>query len=307
MHNVFTHAELLALGRTRNEIQRLVRLGALTRLCHGVYAFSVPDAPELQHRQLVAACRRTIGSDKVTSHVSAAVLHGIPVPRRDLRRATFTSLGTEHGSSNKHVIIRATALALDDVVDVEGNPTTSLVRTAADVARTQRSMGWAVATLDAALRLGATPTEIEHMLDKHERLQGRPQALSSLRLASPLAESPLESLSRVHMLLAGFPPPKEQVDLHDEQGFVGRIDFLWPDEGIAGEADGMMKFDELLADGETATDRVRRIHRRDQRLLALGYLPVHWGWDDAQTPQAMQRVLQPAFREARRRLLRSSA
>ena len=59
---------------------------------------------------------------------------------------------------------------------------------------------------------------------------GLPNAVAAVSHASPLAESVLESVSRVVFARHELPVPELQVSLGDADGFIGRVDFLWPDK-----------------------------------------------------------------------------
>ena len=74
----------------------------------------------------------------------------------------------------------------------------------------------------------------------------------ALGFASPLAESPGESLSRVRMLQARLPLPTLQHVVCDSAGcFVARLDFWWEEFGLAGEFDGMVEYGRLLRPGQS--------------------------------------------------------
>lgn len=98
-------------------VRRLVANGQLVRLRRGHYRRPLPSdsedrrtwpigEPELRHRFLLEATRSVLAGDSVFSHVSAASLHGLPVPAR---------------------------LPPEEVTEVDGLPVTSLVRTVVDL------------------------------------------------------------------------------------------------------------------------------------------------------------------------------
>lgn len=103
-------------------------------------------------------------------------------------------------------------------------------------------------------------------------------------LADGCAESPLESLSRTRMFQLGLPMPEQQVEFYDASGFIGRVDFYWPQLGIIGEADGRLKFHvaEGLT-GDAAEEAVWRAKRRDDRLRRHSEVRDvgHWDWGEA--------------------------
>ena len=103
-------------------------------------------------------------------------------------------------------------------------------------------------------------------------------------------ESPLESWSAVRFAEWGLPSPEWQVDIHDDIGhFVGRVDAWWPEQRVAGEADGLAKYTErevLVAE-----------KRREDRLRALGLQVIRWTWSDlSNTPWRLHGRLERALR-----------
>ncbi|GAB3711949.1 hypothetical protein [Mariniluteicoccus flavus] len=88
MEIMIQHAhELLAAGLTPADIRSEVREGRLVRLRRGSYAppSILTNEPESRHRALIHAVAPR-HADAIVSHVSAAVLHGLPVPERTLSR-----------------------------------------------------------------------------------------------------------------------------------------------------------------------------------------------------------------------------
>ncbi len=101
---------------------------------------------------------------------------------------------------------------------------------------------------------------------------------------SPLAESPLESLTRLCLVDAGVPAPELQVEIIDPaDGWRCRVDMLWRAARVVLEADGKLKY----------TDRALwREKLRQERLERLGYRVVRALWNDvtAQPDELAQRV-----------------
>jgi very-short-patch-repair endonuclease len=98
----------------------------------------------------------------------------------------------------------------------------------------------------------------------------------------------------------GLPPPELQVTLAWDEWGNPRIivDFYWPEYGVVGEADGLMKYD-VNAD---EPNPLRAEKLRQEELEALGYVIVRWTWDDIwRRPEWVASRLRTAFREATRR------
>lgn len=84
-------------GWTRHDLSRAVREGALQRVRRSIYAPTTDQDAEARYlRQIAAACERW-HDDCAVSHVSAAVLHGIPVRRNVFDLIHLTRDGPGHG------------------------------------------------------------------------------------------------------------------------------------------------------------------------------------------------------------------
>ena len=73
-------------------------------------------------------------------------------------------------------------------------------------------------------------------------MKGLAEAIS---LADPRAESPLESASRGFLHEAHLPLPELQAWICGADGRTYRVDFLWRDRRVIGEADGWVKYTDL--------------------------------------------------------------
>jgi hypothetical protein len=149
---------------------------------------------------------------------------------------------------------------------VAGRPATAPAWTAIEVARGLRR-GRALATLDAALRSGACDRdELRRVLQRHSGRRGVVATRELLELASPLAESPMESEARLVMIEGGLPPPALQYEVVDLQGRLWRLDFAWPGCQVAAEYDGV--------DWHSGPEAFVRDRRRSAALQELGWAVV---------------------------------
>ena len=80
------------------------------------------------------------------------------------------------------------------------------------------------------------------------RLRGIAKAREALRLINGASESPRESALKVKLWEAGLPAPMQQVELHYEGYFAGRVDFFYPC-GLVIEYDGQSKYQPGQAGG----------------------------------------------------------
>lgn len=57
-------------------------------------------------------------------------------------------------------------------------------------------------------------------------------------LSSEVRQSPLESVFRYLVHMAGLPPPVDQYDVVAGELLIGRVDFAWPEAMLVVELDG---------------------------------------------------------------------
>ncbi|TAK70230.1 MAG: DUF559 domain-containing protein [Actinomycetota bacterium] len=207
------------------------------------------------------------------------------VPRHaDVRRGARSDL-----------LVRATNLPRRQRDTRLGVPTTSLLRTAVDLARGQ-PLPSALVPLDAALRqwilrlsdsqrgsansaleAASVPRaratdELAAIIATMARLPGIRAVRRAAEDVDPKAETPLESLSRGRFLAAGLPRPVAQLAVHGDDGRTYRSDLGWPQYRVLGEADGALKYVDRA-------DLLREKEREDS-LRRAGWIVVRWTWDE---------------------------
>ncbi|GAA1897460.1 hypothetical protein LX12_001800 [Williamsia serinedens] len=172
---------------------------------------------------------------------------------------------------------------------VEGILTTTLARTAMDVARSG-SFTEALVVLDGALRAGVTIEELAILTDRGRRRRGIALVRQAITSADGRSESAGESLSRALMIRAGIPLPDLQVEYREDDGEVfARVDFEWGGR-VVGEFDGLMKYCDA---GDVVAEK-----RREDKLRALGIIVVRWTWDDPRHPDRFIALLRRTFTAA---------
>lgn len=292
MSVVFTH-ELRSRGVGASGVRRMVRDEELYRIRRGAFTSTAPADALARHRQLVTSTLPGIGPANVVSHVSAAVLHGLPVAAKHLARVTVTRPGKGGGRITPYLHQYRTPLPPLDVVTIDQVKRTTLARTVVDMARCGE-LASAVAAADAALRLGATDAELRAQLVAASHRRGLAQARTVVMLADALSESWGESMSRVAIWWLGLPAPELQFEV-SVHGVTYRSDFAWPEFDLLGEFDGKVKYGELLRQGMTAADAVMREKERDAALESLGWKVVHWIYADVKQPERLRRLLRPGL------------
>lgn len=282
---LISRSAALDAGFSDNDIAAACRRGELTRVARGYFA--LPDlalsddrTPQERHRLTAIATVQSLGQrGHVLSHESAATLHGLTMLKPALDRVHYT-IGNASGArrtAGRHAHVGP--LSKSDVVLVDGIRVTSLQRTAVDVACTS-ALGFAgaLAIFDAALRRGAEHDGLAYSLEATRR-NGVGQSRRALRLADGRADGPGESWSRAQIIVAGLPTPRLQHEFHDSRGLIGVTDLDW--QGVlAGEFDGMVKYQKYLRPGESALDAMRREKEREDRLRRANVMVIRWTWKD---------------------------
>lgn len=286
----FTTAEAAACGWNRRDVERALAAGEWTRLHPGVFVDAGWFAglePAARHLTRVRARLRFRADGWHAARRSAAVVHGLPLIGKPPAVAQLVR-DKESRSLRGHARHeRIASLHVEDRTEVEGVPVTSMARTVVDVAREEPFRN-GVAVADAALRRGLTTEELERVLARCTGWPGSRAARRVARFADARAETPLESISRVAFETLHVPAPELQVEVWDNGCFVARVDFLWRDHHVVGEADGKAKY-------VTVSDLYAE-KRREERLRDLGFEVVRWDWATAYRPgpgfaETLQRAL----------------
>jgi very-short-patch-repair endonuclease len=252
---LITTTQLIATGMSSATITRRAKAGRLHRKHHGVYAVGRADLP-IEGEFLAAAL--AIGEDAVVSHFGAAWLWGfwttlpqppfdVTVPRRVRSRAAIR-------------VHRVQTLARADRTWWRGVPVTTAARTLNDLATVLRS--------DAAMKRAAHEAQSLGRVT-HAQIE----AVANPRLAKLIARGPRPTRSALEdavddlLTRHGLRPPQTNVMIagHD-------VDFLYPEHGVAIEADGARFHDTPL---RQAQDR-----RKQAVLEAHGLRVLRLRWED---------------------------
>jgi predicted transcriptional regulator of viral defense system len=275
----FTYADAINAGCTRGRIRHLVRTGRWLVLRRGVYCDIALAERADPVWLLAAAALLVMTAGAAISHETAATLtdHRLPLDRHAGIRTPVVYLTrprtSRHGRHIQPGIIeRAASLPVAHVRQLKGLLMTTAARTVVDLARSYPYCA-GVALTDAALHLELTTrAELVAVRDACESWPGIQRAAEVIDFADAAAESPLESRSRVAFALGGLPTPTLQAVILFREGGYARVDFLWEQWRVVGEADGRLKIQrpEDLWDEKLREDRLRE----------LGYEVVRWTWDE---------------------------
>jgi len=253
---VVTSAQALEF-LTRRGLEAHLNSVVLQKVWHGIYGRGrLTAAMQLRGLDLatgtsVAACMGTAATVYGFDTEGTPGLHVLEPDGRRLRSADGLIVHRREGAP---------------LTMVRGRPVTAPAWTAIEVARGLRRPR-ALATLDAALRSASCSSDD---LTRTLRLQSGRRGVVNVRellpLASPLAESPMESEARLVMIDGGLLPPVLQYEVVDLQGYTWRLDFAWPDYRVAAEYDGV--------DWHSGPGAFFRDRRRGAALQDLGWIVV---------------------------------
>jgi hypothetical protein len=255
---VFTRSQARWAGWEDRRQRRLIRTGLWVPLAGTV----------LRHRevetgpwQLARAVHLTTGL--VASHNTAGLLWQLEVP------AELHGIGRVERRP-RPVCTHRLDLTGQESLTVRGVAVTTPSRTLTDL---MCSLGEeaGVAMLTDAFRRGLIT--VEDVRAAARRAHGRHGVTMARHLANSCKWEPHSPLEwHFHALIDSLGPGwRFNVDIHDDEGFVGRVDALHEPSGTIVELDGQ-RFH--------GNDHFQADRTRDQRLAALGYVVVRLTWDD---------------------------
>jgi hypothetical protein len=287
--HVFQRSEALESGYIDKDLYRAMRDGRIVRIRQGAYTFTdVWGGADDTRRHLLRAhaVLRSHDTPLVLSHTSAAVEHGLRTFRPDLEKVHVTCLAGALARTTHDVVYHRGEIADDELMAVGPHLVVAPVRAALEAA-SLADVPAGVVVLDSVLDLGmGSLEEIYEGFARMTRQPGFRKLQISVRLTRKGANSVGESLGRHMMWREHIPEPVLQFEVRDEWGnLLGISDYAWPEYGLLGEFDGMMKYGRLLKDGETPGDAVTREKNREDALReATGWLMIRLIWADLFRP-----------------------
>jgi hypothetical protein len=237
----------------------------------------------------------------VFSHVSAAILWGLPVVGGDLAVPHCVIAATQGGRSmnglHRHAIDQPFA-----VRTIAGLRVTAPADTVVQIAAAYPPEV-SVPALDAALAMPSLSIHhaaLAELAASIPRSSGSTRCAWAIEFADARSGSPGESLSRVGFHRLGLPRPVLQQRFDDGSGLIGFVDFWWPDCRVIGEFDGLGKYlRHEFTEGRPVADVVLEEKRRENRLRALDTRVARWDWAIARDRSALRRRLSEAGLRAR--------
>lgn len=276
---VWRITELEEAGLNRRTVAYLVQRSELVRLQVNAYVsaqylneLSTEERAFLRLRAHAHASRSA--TDPAYSHTSAARLHGVSMWDVDGRIHLTQDFAGSSRQHTKDVVRHKAPLLPRDLVTIQNYRATSLARTVVDCPRLL-SIRQGLVIADHALRLGARRADLQEALDRQATFKGVQKARQVVANASPLSESPGETLT-AHLLSAmPVPFPEQQLVVYTRLG-EHRLDFAWRTEKIALEFDGKTKYFNYAATSEV----LFRERQREKALMEDGWAIIRLEWRD---------------------------
>lgn len=226
-------------------------------------------------------CRALLGSmppGSAFSHVTALKLLKLPIPdvlAKDQRIHVTSSQERSRSQSSRTVNHHLDAHDPGEPFIVSGLP---IIRPGwAWVQECQRiSDSDAVLIADGMMRRQhplETPESLEELLGSVRNIRGVIRARNALELAEPNTDSPMETLTRLLLVLAGLPTPDVNPEIFDDSGqYVCRSDLVYWQWRVVVEYDGDVH----------RTDRAtwQRDNEKRRHLAELGFYPIYVTADD---------------------------
>ncbi|MEU9740985.1 type IV toxin-antitoxin system AbiEi family antitoxin domain-containing protein [Micromonospora chersina] len=276
---IVTRQQARRAGFSRHEIDNLVSSGRWRRLARAAYLVEPLAAGDSQRLSRIRAAVLSLGPHAHAVFATAAELHGI---------SGFSRTGAIHvalpGRAARPSRVKEPAVVLhqlehpaDAVTLIDGVPATTAVRTVADLILRERRYP-AVALLDSALNRKVISED--DLLAIPTLIRGRRGAVAArgyLAETNGLAQSPLETRTRLRCVDGGVRPDALQVEIRDSDGYLlGVGDLGWRAARVIAEADGRAP--------HAAPNALFEDRRRQNRLTNAGWTILRFTWPDTLNP-----------------------
>lgn len=190
---------------------------------------------DLSMDQLAHAAWLWSGRKAVVAGLAASALHGA----KWIEPGAPVELVHTNRRPPTGIVVRTETLAPEEIQCAGPLPITSASRTVFDLGRRLR-LDDGVQRIDALLNATDVKiADVEAVIARHPGVRGLRQLRETLTLVDGGAESPYESLTRLVLVQAGFPPPQTQIRVCDEYGYVfARVDMGWPEYLVGVDFEG---------------------------------------------------------------------
>jgi very-short-patch-repair endonuclease len=223
----FTRSDALAAGISPKQL----RGSRFRRIFSGVYIEArVPDHPLI--RAEAALLLHPPGA--FASHVTAGLIHGVPLPSHPLTHVTVLHPDDRRRSEG----IRCHVSVDREVERISGVPVSGPHQMFVELA-SMLSLVDLVVVGDALVRMGkATPASLAAYCERSDA-RHTALALRAARYVRGEVDSPMESRLRMLIVMAGLPEPVVNHKIRDQDGrVIRRFDLSYPSVRLIVEYDG---------------------------------------------------------------------
>ena len=264
-HGVFSRRQAIEVGATPALIYRRAKAGRWRRVAPGVYA--IPAWERTMKQRVMAAVLQVPGS--AASHRCAALLHRLDGVRAAPIEITIPR--SSGGSPVQVTIHRSDDLIADDVVVVDGIPTTSITRTLVDISSHMRLTDLECAYEDGVRRGETSLAELEAFVSRIAR-PGRRGVGGARRLIDIALRdgkrngSALETRFLQILRRLGLPAPVRQCQIFRPDGRFAYADYAYEEHQVVFELQGYEGHSKKL-DHRRDTERNNMLQLRGYRLF----------------------------------------
>jgi very-short-patch-repair endonuclease len=271
-NGILTIEQARRAGLTADQVAYRLHSGQLSRVHVGVYRHTAVSESWLNR---LSADVAAAGPDAVASHRSAASLHNLDVgrPKRSEITVPTTDLPIRPGPR----IHRTTRLDKVDVTTVRKTNVTAIPRTLLDLGAVCPYEVVEEVTQDALIR---GVVHVGTLVAVLERVGGRGRrGTASLRavIRGSVPDRRLQSMLELRLLSlierSNLDRPELQHKLRCSDGRDIRLDFAWPAQRLAVEADGHR--------WHSTSRQLTRDLARSRSIQASGWSHFRFGWVDA--------------------------
>jgi len=271
--SLFTRQQVVALGFTADAIKHRLRTGQWEVIAVGVYR--LPGSTRTWEQRVLGLVYAA-GPAAAASHRSAAALLGIPgFERRGLVEVT-TPRPRRHRTDGA-LVHRWRPFPAHHLTVIEGIVTTRVARTLCDLAGVLHP-GKTERAIDNCLALGVATSGTLQAAFCDLASRGRRGTSVMRRLLADRSEgyvppaSELEARFRDIVREADLPEPVRQLDVGDDDDWIGRVDVAYPPARVLVELDSHRHHSSKL---DLEADEAR-----NRRLRHAGWRLVRFTWGD---------------------------
>lgn len=267
-HRLVRHDQLLAIGLSTDQIRYRVKIGRLRVLYRRVYAVG-HDSLAREGRWLAAV----YATRAVAALSNRAAGHNLGLVSPGSYPIEVTSPIRRHSPTG--FLLHFRPLPADEVVVVDGIPTTSVARTQLDLAADldDRRLARTFEVVEARQLYG--PLSIQDLLERYPRVRGRRRLERVMRtraFGQGITKLQLEEAFQDFLTLyPSLPSPDLNVAMQLDERWV-EIDGLWRRQNVALELDSRRFHDNA--------DAFQRDRAKDRLLTIHGFRPARATWID---------------------------